>query len=318
MENRVPVARFFFARLLITEIRVFKFQPLRRFEVLSRFLVFLAAYVLIQLGWWGFLIIQGDSSGKKTTMVMGEGIVFAAILIFAFVRLYLGLQREISIARKEKNFMLAVSHELKTPIAAIKLGLDTLKRSDLPDEKRASILDYSSKEIRRLQSLTENILLASRLEQSVAAEKYQTVDLSQLVQEEYQRFQLLSGRNITAHIQKDVLIKSDQEMIRALFSNLIDNAIKYSQDNSSIQVSLHGEHPNYEFRIADQGIGISDREKNLIFQRFYRSTDEIIRASKGTGLGLHIVKSICQLYQFRIRVENNTPNGSIFTIQFKA
>ena len=251
-------------------------------------------------------------------MVFGEGLVFASILIFAFVRLHNGLQREVTLAKKERNFMLSVSHELKTPIAAIKLSLDALGRSDLPDAKRSSLLEHSNNEIRRLQKLTENILLASQLDQFISADKKQKVDISRLLEEECHRYQLLSSRQILRDIRGTVQIDADPDMLKAVFSNLLDNAIKYSPPGSAVDVGLKFKHPTFEIRVSDQGIGISDQEKSLIFQRFYRSADEITRSASGTGLGLYIVKSICQLYQFKLSVENNSPKGSIFIIQFTA
>ncbi|MFM7104317.1 MAG: sensor histidine kinase, partial [Flavobacteriales bacterium] len=281
-------------------------------------LLFLAIYVLLQLGWWGYLIVREEASENRVYMVLGEGLVFASILIFAFVRLHNGLRREVSLAKKERNFMLSVSHELKTPIAAIKLSLDALGRSDLPDAKRSSLLEHSNNEIRRLQKLTENILLASQLDQSISADKKQTVEISSLLEEECLRFQLLSGRQILRDIQSGVKIDADADMLRAMFSNLLDNAIKYSPLGGEVEVALKFEHHTFEVRVSDQGIGISDQEKSLIFQRFYRSADEITRSASGTGLGLYIVKSICQLYQFKLSVENNSPKGSVFIIQFIA
>ena len=256
--------------------------------------------------------------GNRTAMVVGEGLVFAAILIFAFIKLQKGLNREINLFRKEKNFMLAVSHELKTPIAAIKLSLDALKRSDLPADKQKSLIQQSCNEIRRLQSLTNNILLASQLDQPETVRAWQTVELSVLLEEECSRFQMISGRKIVTDIPKPVLIEADQEMIRALLSNLLDNAIKYSPRDSQISVTLAQEANHWHLRIIDEGIGIADSEKEMIFERFYRSNDEMTRSSNGTGLGLFIVKSICQLHHFKIKIENNSPQGSIFIIQFTA
>lgn len=279
---------------------------------------FLAAYVLLQLGWWGYLIIKGNIPGNRTAMVIGEGLVFAAILIFAFLKLKKGLNREINLVRKEKNFMLAVSHELKTPIAAIKLSLDALKRKDLPEEKRSSLLHHSAHEIRRLQTLTDNILLASQLDQMESARSMQPIQLSDLLLEECKRFQLIHGRTISIKIQSAIQIQADPEMIRALISNLLDNAIKYSSNDSSVHVSLKHDSNHCQLSVADEGIGIADDEKSRIFDRFYRSNDEITRSTPGTGIGLYIVKSICQIHQFKIRVENNLPNGSVFIIQFAA
>lgn len=248
-------------------------------------------------------------------MVLGEGLVFASILIFAFIRLYNGLRREVLLAKKERNFMLSVSHELKTPIAAIKLSLDALGRSDLPDAKRAGLLLHSNREIRRLQSLTENILLASQLDEITTVEKRQVVEFSKLLEEECLRFQQMSGREIFRDIKDGVHVFADAEMLRAVFSNLIDNAIKYSPHGGAIKVFLTGERPNFEVKISDEGVGISDHEKDRIFQRFYRSNDEITRSTSGTGLGLHIVKTICQLYNYKLSVENSSAKGSVFIIQ---
>ncbi|MFM7105822.1 MAG: sensor histidine kinase, partial [Flavobacteriales bacterium] len=196
--------------------------------------------------------------------------------------------------------------------------LDALKRSDLTVEKQTTLIRQSSNEIRRLQTLTDNILLASQLDQHESARTQQVIELSKVLMEECKRFQLYSGRNIVMNIGNDIQINADQEMTRALISNLLDNAIKYSPNESAIQVSLIPESHHYQLRIADEGAGISESEKTRIFERFYRSNDEITRSTSGTGLGLYIVKTICQLHQYKIRVENNLPEGTIFIIQFAA
>ena len=276
----------------------------------------MAVYVLLQLGWWGFLIIRDDTSGDRTLMVLGEGLVFAAILVFAFIRLNSSLNREIKLIRKEKNFMLAVSHELKTPIAAIKLSLDTLKRGDLDVGKHSSLLHHSSNEIRRLQSLTDNILLASQLDQFESANSNQKIELSNVLIEECKRFELYSDRKIITDIEDGILILADVDMVRALISNLIDNALKYSPKESRVCVNLKVVSNHCKLMVSDEGVGIPDAEKDRIFERFYRSADEITRSTMGTGIGLYIVKSICKLYQFKIQVEDNSPKGSIFIVQF--
>jgi|JI10StandDraft_1071094.scaffolds.fasta_scaffold53474_3 two-component system sensor histidine kinase CiaH len=293
-------------------------------------LYILTVYILFQLVWWGFNLVklnseilelktiligasQLDLLRAKVWMVIGEGAVFFILLALGFWYIKKTVIRELMLARMEKTFLLSVTHELKTPIAAIKLQLETMKSRKLSEEQSAQLIGNALSETRRLQSLTENILLATRLDQKQANMLHERVNMSKVVFDEIQRFASFSAVSFVSEMENDLILPGDQQMLSALVANLLDNAMKYG-GKSQITVELAGENDELTLRVSDNGSGITDDEKKKIFEKFYRSGNEETRTSKGTGLGLYICSNIVRLHHGKISVMNNSPSGSIFAI----
>lgn len=260
---------------------------------------------------------MNDIRSRKISMLVGEGSVFVVLLILGFWQIKRALKREFELARMEKTFLLSVTHELKTPIAAVKLSLETLKSRKLSEEQQAQILTDALRENNRLQFLSENILLATRLDQKQHHLQKETIDFSALILAEVNRFQLNTGR-LESNIQSNLQLVGEPELLRALVSNLIENALKYSSSEEAVFVDAKHENNQIILSVADHGQGIAEKELPHIFEKFYRIGNEETRRHKGTGLGLYIVKSILKLHEGKIDVRSNQPQGTIFTVQLNA
>lgn len=273
-------------------------------------------------------IVQKDSVTKdnaiieynrKLNMIIGEALVFFVILFFGSYKIHAGLRRDAEISNQQRNFLLSITHELKSPIAGIKLSLQTLYNRQLERAPQQRLLSNSIKDTERLQNLVENILLAAKLETDKSDMFLsEEINLSDLIEDTVQKFSAnfnLSDR-IVANINTDVYVHGDAIALVSMITNLLENAIKYSTAAIPIQVSLqYNTNKMAHIVVADQGIGIEDVEKKKIFTKFYRVGNEDTRKTKGTGLGLFIIKQLVELHHGTIEVTDNTPKGTIFTIE---
>jgi len=292
----------------------------------------LALYIVFQLCWWGLHLIQlnreilelksvilGQSQfdllQSKIWMVVGEGAVFLLLLSLGFWYIKRTVQRELRLARMEKTFLLSVTHELKTPIAAIKLQLETLKSRKLSEEQTSGLVSTALRETRRLQELSENILMATRLDQHPRIMMHEVVNLSLIVEHEAQRFRSAGFPDIKTKVDDQLLVKGDAQMLTVLVTNLLSNALKYA-GKELVMMELVKEENSIVLHVADAGPGITEEEKQKIFGKFYRIGNEETRTTKGTGLGLYICLSIARLHHASISIRDNQPTGSIFVVSF--
>jgi len=290
----------------------------------------LCCYVLLQFGWWAYQLVQLNKENisltpfdnghlaereflNKLFMIFGEGVVFLILIIIGAAYILRSFRREIQLARRQQNFLLSITHELKTPISTIKLYLQTLLKRDLDEVKKKEAIDTMLDENERLYSLVGKMLLAAKMEDSTFSLSKEKVNVSSLVLKIAARLRsnhLLIETNLDDNVEMNI----DSEAIDTALSNLIDNAIKYSAEK--ILVSLTQTGKQIVLSVADDGQGIADEEKERIFQRFYRVGSEDTRKTKGTGLGLYIVKTLVEMHNGVISVSNNSSKGSIFAIQF--
>jgi len=305
---------------------------MRKEKLALRVLYILAIYVLLQLMWWGYQLVQLNARiimsnetdlhqqylqlRSKVWMVAGEGLVFFILLAIGFRYIQRTVSLELAVARREKNFLLSVTHELKTPIAAVKLFLETLQSRSLTEEKRHELLQQSVQETKRLQSLTENILMAARLDGSKEAITSSVVDLSDLVKQEVRRFEKLFAATIDSSITEGIRIHGDEQMLSVLVANLIDNALKYGA-KSPISIELKQLGGSVVLTVSDNGPGIPAGEEKRIFEKFYRVGNEETRTSKGTGLGLFIVNAVARTHGAEVSAANQMKGGAVFTVNFK-
>ncbi len=294
-----------------------------------RILYVLAFYIALQLSWWGYHIVQLNSElfelkaetaglanqsefSTRVMMVIGEGTVFFILLALGFWYIKRTVSRELELARMEQTFLLSVTHELKTPIAAVKLNLETMKSRRLSEEQFAQLIAQALTETKRLQSLTENILLATRLDQQSGSLLRHPVNYSALVESEVGRFKKIFNTEILSKIAGDIFVKGDEQMLSAMVINLIDNAIKYSGDR--IELTLFTRTGEAILEVADFGTGVRLEDSQRIFEKFYRGGNEQSRTTKGTGLGLFIVRNVANLHAGHASVRANSPKGSIFAV----
>ena len=254
---------------------------------------------------------------NKIFMIIGEGGVFLILLFWGIWWIKKNVWQDLKRAQKEKNFLLAVTHELKTPIAAIRLNSQTLKNRKLTEEQAQDLCADIITESNRLETLVNNILLATQFEQNTSLTNWQTMDFSILVETQIKRFQqLFPERVVNSNIQSNIQMNIEENMLVSLLFNLLENANKYSPASEPISVSLKGNDHLVLLEISDNGMGIPVEERKSVFDKFHRLGNEQTRSQKGTGLGLYIVKEICKAHRAEINISDNTPKGSRFHITF--
>ena len=257
------------------------------------------------------------SDFKRTELMLyGEGVVFIGLITLGFWRMRKTFREEVALTRQQNNFLLSITHELKSPLASLKLSMQTIQKRQLEAEQVKTMADMSLDDIERLESLVENILLASKIESANFRLNKELIDLSSVTKNIFERIRIkFNGqRNFFDQIEDNVYFYGDRFSFSSVIYNLIENAIKYSQKGADIGVELSGDEKFIYLRISDTGIGIPETEKDKIFGRFYRIGTEETRKTKGTGLGLFIVNQVVLMHAGKIEVKNNTPQGSIFEI----
>jgi two-component system, OmpR family, sensor histidine kinase CiaH len=214
--------------------------------------------------------------------------------------------------------MMAVTHELKTPISITKLNLETLQKYNLDADKQNKIIRTTLDETARLNFLTNNILVSSQLENKRYNTDQEELNLSGLLGDCVNEFRRrFPERNFIGLIEEDADVKGDALLLQMLVNNLLENAIKYSPKDSAIKATLKKDGSAIELQIADNGPGITDVEKKKVFNKFYRIGNEATRKAQGTGLGLYLCRKIAKAHNADITVTNNVPHGSIFAVVFK-
>jgi signal transduction histidine kinase len=258
-----------------------------------------------------------DFQSRKTKQFIGEGITFLFLFLLGAIYVYRSLLKQLRYSNQQQNFMMAVTHELKTPIAISHLNIETLLKRNLDQNQQNKLLEATLKETKRLDALSNNILLASQLDMGQYESNKQEIDLSKLVREVLQSFhERFPLRICNAFIQEAVFIQGETLLIQMLASNLLDNANKYSPADTPIDIHLQSLENKIVLTIKDQGIGIPVSEREKIFEKFYRVGEEQTRNSKGTGLGLYLCKKITSFHNATLQMQPNGMQGSIFTVSF--
>lgn len=254
---------------------------------------------------------------RATIKHLSEGLFFFALIILSAIFVFRTVRRHFKLQQQQQNFMMAVTHELKTPIAVTRLNLETMQKYSLEPEKQKKLIRTTLEETSRLNFLTNNILIASQLEGGGYQFSKEELDLSDLLKDCIQDFRgRFPERIFPEQIDPDAEVKGDPLLLQILINNLLENAIKYAPKESPISVALKKSDTVVQLDIADEGPGIPDNEKKKIFSKFYRVGNEATRKTQGTGLGLYLCRKIADDHNADILVTNNTPRGSIFVVQF--
>ena len=232
---------------------------------------------------------------------------------------YRNMSREMNLARLKSDFVANVSHELRTPLALIRLYAETLELGRLTaKEKYQEYFRIIREESERLSALINNILDFSRIEAGRKEYEFKETDLGELVRTtlEAYRFQIeQNGFAFEEKIATDIPpVNVDREAIARSLLNLVNNALKYSKDQKYIGVSLYRANGSVKLEVQDHGIGIAPAEQEKIFEKFYRCGDPLVHNTKGSGLGLSLVRHIAQAHGGNVSVESMPQQGSKFTI----
>lgn len=317
---------------------------------LSRFVI---GYMMLAFGWWSFHLwqqnerlfvaeqqileakysknniglnltqLQGTSEYAKIVstresgrrMILAEGLFFTLCLAFGVWVINRSANREVALARQRSNFLLSITHELKSPIASIRLVIETLIKRNLNDAQKEQLYSNSLKDADRLQQLVEDLLLAARLEAEWTPQP-EPINVEMVAREcaDALRTRFPESNIVIRHNDTLLAVEVDRLGITAVIKNLLENAVKYAPKASLIEFSATMVNGKCQLRIADQGRGIPDSEKAKVFEKFYRVGNEETRASTGTGLGLYIVSQVLKAHNGNIVVSDNQPQGTVFTL----
>lgn len=280
------------------------------------FLVFgiclVALAVALNVGWI-FLSLE-----QIALLVLG--IIFFTLIITGLILNTIFLFREIRRNEQHDAFINAVTHELKTPIASMRLYLETLKTREVSEAKRREFYDVMLADNERLLNTVELVLQAGRVRESKRKLNVSTFSLNELIKESVERIQTRYGlKDDSFELRGDgrhIHLQGDSSEIQTVFTNLIDNAIKYSnKDRVEIEIKINDKRMA-QISIKDCGFGIPPGDLKRIFHRFYRVPSRLTQKTKGTGLGLFIVKAIVKRHGGKIWAESEGEGkGSTFTIE---
>lgn len=288
----------------------------------TAFVYLLGAYVIVQFIWWGYHLIDLTRSSemednlisKRVIMIIGEGTVFLSLLLFGLYKIKSSIRKEMKMAQQQSNFMLSVTHELKTPIAANKLYLQTLIKHQLTEEKRTELMQKAIEETNRLESLVEQILTASRIEHgqfSLHKEQFDLHDFfTELIAIQEKRF----GMKIESVVSQPFPIRTDRMVFTTICNNLIENASKYGASEHGIQLSATTDELYARILVRDFGKGIPADQQRTIFRKFVRLENEETRTTKGTGLGLYIAYEFTRALGGQLRLIPIDGPGACFEI----
>jgi two-component system, OmpR family, sensor histidine kinase SenX3 len=272
----------------------------------------ISVIVLIYVGW----VFLSWRSG----ILLFLGVVLGAMLISGVVLNTVFLVREIRRNEQQEAFINAVTHELKTPVASIRLYLETLQTRAVDEATRNNFYRVMLEDSNRLLETIEQILRTGRIGHSTRKPNLSNIELSGLVQECVERARTLYNLNPDAlsYTQPSpIIIRADLDEVRAAVSNLVDNAVKYSGSDVKVRVEIAPDDERYvSVRVRDQGAGLPKTELKAIFKRFYRARGPISTRVPGTGLGLFIVRSVAKRHGGRAWAESEGPGrGSTFVLQ---
>jgi K+-sensing histidine kinase KdpD len=287
------------------------------------FFYILGAYVVLQFVWWGYHLIELTEElkkepaeiAKRITMIFGEGLVFFGILIFGLSKIRSSIIKELRLSERQNNFLLSVTHELKTPLAANKLYLQTILKRTLDEQSKTDLLQKAVQENERLELMIDNILNASRIENKALQPMKEEKNLSEIMNSVVDRFHRRNQKEfITCEIESGIVVPVDVFFIETILNNLIENAIKYGTIEKGITVYLFRKDREILFGVKDQGPGISKELRKQIFYKFFRAGNEETRMKKGSGLGLFIVSELVRMHDAKIIYKENSPSGANFEI----
>jgi signal transduction histidine kinase len=304
----------------------------------------LVAYICIQFAWWAYMLYDLNKElfelktnlalslldnmnlheeishnnqerlNKRWLMILGEGTVFLLLLLLGVLKFRKSILKELKLAEQQKNFLLSITHELKSPIASAVLQLQTILKRTLPVEKQSEIITTALEDLARLNSLTDNLLIAARIEDSSYNLHKEKVELSEFIGQTLKK-KINENISVKLSLAKGINLNIDKLAFSSVIINLFENAVKYSPQGSNIIIEglIHGE--NLVLRFKDEGIGIPEEHAKDIFKKFFRVGNEETRNAKGTGLGLFIARQIIEKHNGEINFYPNSPKGSIFEIK---
>ena len=263
--------------------------------------------------WEGLL----EQYRRRIVMMVSEGAFFAVLLLVVIGLLWRSVRREVELERQHRNFLSAITHELKSPLAAMRLALETVIGGRATGDIARRFLANALEDTERLEGLVQKVLEATRFGDGWSEIDLRDTDLSLLVEESvdiFRRRAVANGVRFEAQIVSDIRADVDHEAMAIAISNLLENAVKYGGDPPIVRIDLNIDGNDAVLEVRDNGGGVPEEDLELIFGRFYRSGDEMTRTTGGTGLGLYLVQQIVAAHLGEVEVAATGPEGSIFRV----
>jgi signal transduction histidine kinase len=262
------------------------------------------------------LAAMGQRFMRSSFLILGG---LSLLLAGGILLTYRNVSKEMALARLKSDFVSNVSHELRTPLSLIRLYAETLEMGRLPNPgKQQEYFQIIRKESERLTGLINNILDFSRIEAGRKEYDFRNTDMGELVRNTLESYRYQIEQNGFAFEEKIAgdlpPVAVDREAIARSLLNLVNNALKYSQENKYLGVNLYRDNGAVKLEVVDHGMGIPNAEQGKIFEKFYRVGNPLVHTTKGSGLGLSLVRHIVQAHGGEVWVESNPGQGSKFTI----
>jgi signal transduction histidine kinase len=265
----------------------------------------------------------GDFAARRQLLAAGLGVLVVVSLLASYVALR-AVNRELAVARLQSDFVAAVSHEFRTPLTSLRQFTDMLREGGAPDDARRQVCyEAQGRATDRLTHLVESLLDFGRMEAGARPYHFEPHDSAEIVAgvvDDFRRevqpagYQIALRRGDSSSTEIDV----DREALARAVRNLLDNAVKYSPDDRSIDVTIERRDESVAIAVRDRGIGVPPGERAAIFGRFQRGDEARRRGIKGTGIGLAMVDHIVRAHGGRVQVESQPGQGSTFTILIPA
>jgi len=288
--------------------------------VLASLTIPLSIFVLIG---WVLVILRNQQLSQQVaadSFLLFSGIISLLIIMAVILILSVFLGREILEGRQQERFIDSVTHELKSPLAAIRLCAQTLNRKDLPTEKRGRLAQMMLDDIDRLDFFIDDILEASRIGHQSLNQTSEQINLYQLIKHCCQLIQNrhhLKKDNFILKMDKSIDVLTPRSALETVLKNLIDNAVKYSSKDREIAIAVNSvDATQVIISVTDNGIGIDPQHQSRIFDRFYRSPTEEVRNRSGTGIGLYVAAQIVKSLGSKLHVHSDGINqGTTFSFR---
>ena len=287
--------------------------------------VLLGTYILLQFLWWASLLVRqqrqifelNDATDEKLyqaiRMIIGEGLVFFGLLSLGFVVIWRSIKREMEQASKERHFLLAVTHELKTPIAGSQIAIDSLKKHEWDEPTKNLLLDDAQAGLTRLEQRVENILQNNRLISGKEMTKV-IFEPEALITKVISRHQVGPFQERQVELQNslkiDAQIEGDSDALALAWGNLLENALKYSPSTESVIISLFNSAQGLSVTFDDGGDGIPADQRENVLKKFERLRDS---ETSGTGLGLYLADQILKMHKGKLLIETSDRGGTSIT-----
>ena len=286
--------------------------------------VSVALTVALLVGWI-YVILQNQELTQQwvgNLWLLVAGVVSFSAILTVLVLFSVFLARQIIEIRRQTTFVDSVTHELRSPLASIRLGLETLGREGLAQPQREELRQMMLDDVERLSAFVDDILEATRIEHGSRGRASTHVQLEPLIARcvaAVSRRHKVSPDAIVIDIEPDMELVTDETALEVVIKNLLDNAVKYSDPPVDVRLTARRKLDWIEVDVVDRGIGISRRMINRVFERFFRVDEEEIRARRGTGLGLYVVKALVSSLGGKLEAKSDGPGqGTTMIVRLPA